>query len=219
MLITTFNAPANSIQKYAPAQKCNFSPSWTVVDKPLLSLGLLLFMKKIPLTQGQFALVDDEDYEYLMQWKWCAQRQGFHYVSAVTHTRKNGRQLQIKMHRVVLNLSDPKIICDHINCNPLDNRKSNLRICTYLENTRNRSMVTKSKSGAKGVSWSSTAKRYVARIKIPEKRLFLGYFNTVEEASAAYSKAAKEHFNEFANDGKTHQVPASQHHGQSPQPL
>lgn len=141
-------------------------------------------MKTIQLSQGKVAIVDDEDYDYLMQWKW-------HYckghASRVVSTGGNPRQRRIYMHRII-NKTPEELETDHININGLDNRKSNLRNCTALENMRNKHVA--------GVDFSLG--KWRARIKIKEKRLELGRFDNREDARQAYITASKHHFGEFS---------------------
>ena len=101
------------------------------------------------------------------------------------------------MHRMLLNFPEQ---VDHINGNTLDNRKSNLRIASLKQNTRNLTTKRKSKSGFRGVF--RAPKNYVSRpwkagIKHNNKNIHLGYFSTPEEAAKAFDKAAKELFGEF----------------------
>ncbi len=88
-------------------------------------------MKLIPLTKGFSAKVDDEDYEYLMQWKW-------HYSAGYAERKEyqNGRQRPVKMHRVIMNAPEG-VLVDHIDGNPLNNQKSNLRFSTHSTNAMN----------------------------------------------------------------------------------
>jgi len=87
---------------------------------------------------------------------------------------------------------------DHINGNPLDNRRENLRICTRAQNTCNRKAVVNSKSGYKGVTKKNSSRKWIPEIRKDGKKLYLGSYNTPEEAAKAYDKAAKEIFGEFA---------------------
>jgi hypothetical protein len=147
-------------------------------------------MKRIPLTQGMEALVDDEDYDYLMQWKW-------HYTKRGEAATKGGRKL---MHRVVagrtgLNMSSD---IDHEDRNKLNNRRKNLRPATKAENGRNRGPNRNNTSGFKGVWFHKQISRWRATIKVNWKRHNLGTFTTPEDAARAYDDAAKKHFGEFA---------------------
>jgi hypothetical protein len=87
---------------------------------------------------------------------------------------------------------------DHIHRNKLDNRKSHLRVCTTSENCRNQRMASHNTSGLKGACWSARDKKWRATIGIHGKQKGLGYFDTAEEAHAAYCKAAKLYHGEFA---------------------
>jgi hypothetical protein len=131
-------------------------------------------MKKIPLTQGKFAMVDDTDYEYLMQWKWCLSARGY-------AVRKTDSRIQT-MHRLLLPTSE---VVDHINRNRLDNRRCNLRGVTYTENAWNASVRSDNSSGHPGVSWSKQKRKWRSRIKAYGKDIHLGFYDSQEQASAA----------------------------------
>jgi len=145
-------------------------------------------MKEIPLTHGKVALVDDEDFEWLNQWKW-------HYSKFGYAVRKPKEQ--IYMHRFIMK-PEQGLFTDHINGDKLDNRKENLRICTTGENMRNRPKQSNNTSGYKGVFWHKKAKRWFAKIGFMRKSIHLGLFDTREEAYERYCKAEKEYFGEFA---------------------
>jgi hypothetical protein len=154
-------------------------------------------MKEIPLTQGMVALVDDEDFERLSQYKWYAWKSGNAFYATRNITLRKGVQGQMKMHREILNLTDRKIYCDHINHNGLDNQKHNLRACTSSENQMN----TISKTGVsqyKGVCWYKQGETWAAQIMIHRKRIHLGCYDSEEDAAKAYDEAAKLYFGEFA---------------------
>ena len=89
--------------------------------------------KRIPLTQGKFAIVDDDDYEWLKQWKWCLSKSGY----AVRGTNCKPKQKIVFMHRQIMNVLLGMQV-DHKNHTRLDNRKSNLRLCTGNDNRINR---------------------------------------------------------------------------------
>lgn len=143
-------------------------------------------MKEIKLTLGQIALVDDEDFEYLNQWKWCAHLVygSLYYAVRRLHGVEVGlgnNRIMVRMHRVIMN-PPPGLVIDHINHNGLDNRRVNLRICTRRENHQN--MVHKNRTGFVGVY--KNYNKYYSLIRIKGKRYNLGSFNTPEEAHAAY---------------------------------
>ena len=153
-------------------------------------------MKRIPLTQGKFAIVDDEDYEWLMQWKWHANKIG-HTCYARRRAIKNGKVTYIYMHREIA--KTPKNLqADHVNGNGSDNRKFNIRNCTHQQNLQNMQTSTGT-SQYKGVTWYKRDKTWQAEIRQNSKGIFLGRFSTEIEAAKAYNKKAKELFGEYAN--------------------
>lgn len=151
-------------------------------------------MKRIPLTQGLSAIVDDEDFEMLSRFKWHFHQTGY----AMRTARIDGKKHLLRMHRVVMNAPPHKCV-DHINGNTLDNRKRNLRIASRSQNQHNRGRNKNNTSGFKGVS--RYRGRWRARITVNWKEIRLGIFDTPEEAFDAYVAAAKEYHGEFANDG------------------
>lgn len=155
-------------------------------------------MKKIELTQGKVALVDDSDYEELNQHKWHASKYGRSYYALrreYTPKRKN-----IYMHREVLGIRDsPDKIPDHISGDGLDNQKKNLRICSHKENTRNSRLSKNNTSGYKGVSWLKREKRWHSQIVVNRKLVYIGNYFCLMKAVRAYDEAATKYFGDFAN--------------------
>lgn len=159
-------------------------------------------MKRIPLTQGKEALVDDCDYEFLVVCNWCVSDNGDGnlYAQCTTSRTNPGGRKHLKMHRVVSKLMGypSELNIDHKNGDGLDNRRENLRVATTSQNAANRGPQTNSKSGLKGVSWNTPKRKWHARIQVNKKLIHLGYFTDNIEAAKAYNKAAEEHFREFA---------------------
>lgn len=157
-------------------------------------------MKTILLTQNKIALVDDEDYERLNQFKWYAKREG-NTLYAVRGSKRldgKGKQKLIRMHRVIMNASKGNQV-DHRFGNGLDNRKENLRMCTNQQNAHNRKQPQKNnKLGIKGVCWDEKLKKFKAGIKFNGKSIHLGYFNVLGDADSAYRIAEEKYFGEFA---------------------
>lgn len=99
----------------------------------------------------------------------------------------------IGLHRLIMDCQKGMIV-DHLNHNPLDNRKSNLRICTIQENNQNLSISIKNKSGIVGVQWNKQVSKWQARIKINRKTIFLGHFADINKATEARHNAEKIYF-------------------------
>jgi hypothetical protein len=104
--------------------------------------------------------------------------------------------MKIKMHREILGLTDGRVLIDHCNFDTLDNRRTNLRVCTFLENARHRRKRRNSAALFKGVPVNNS--RWKAMIRTQRGQIYLGTFQTQEEAALAYNKAAKETYGEFA---------------------
>ena len=176
----------------------------------------VIMAREIPITKGYVAVVDDDDYDWLSKHRWCASvDKRDQYVSVRTTMYKyfEGYKWRrgIKMHRMILD-AKPGEVVDHINGDPLDNRRENLRLCTLKENSRN---ATKQKmfAGApctskyKGVSLC-TSKPFKGkygeyqywRAGIGHNGVFhyIGQFKTEKEAALAYDEEAIKRFGEFA---------------------
>lgn len=158
-------------------------------------------MKEIPLTQGKVALVDDADYDWLNQWKWCAYRDKKNGVwYAERGTCIDGIQKTFRMHREILGLKhgDPRQ-ADHRNHNGLDNQGYNLRICTPQQNQRNQRIQKNKSSQFKGVSWDKQKKKWKAYCKIDNRQKTLGRFLIEEVAALCYDMTAIREYGEFAH--------------------
>jgi len=145
-------------------------------------------MKEIPLTQGKVTLVDDDDFEYLNQWKWYCSSNNYALRGAPKH---------IRMHRVIMR-TPAGVFVDHINHNKLDNRKENLRNCTKAENCRNQLLFSSNTSGYKGVYFNKWNNKWMAQLRCFGEHRHLGYFSNPEDAARAYDKEAIKKFGEFA---------------------
>lgn len=157
-------------------------------------------MKKIHLTQGKFAIVDDVDYEFLMQWKWYFHKSNGYAVRGSRKSDAVNKRTTIPMHRVVLSrklgYSDFQDT-DHKNQNKLDNCSGNLRPASRSQNSGN----SKSHMGSskfKGMSWDKCDKKWRAYIRFKGKKKSLGYFTDEVKAAEAYNNAAIKYFGEFA---------------------
>lgn len=160
--------------------------------------------RTIPLTRGQFAIVDSDDYEMLSSHKWRADwdetLQSFYALRSKTRgIAGQPRQVTVRMHRVVMGLQhgDRRHV-DHVNHNTLDNRKANLRVVSCAQNQHNNRIRRDNSTGRRGVSWHRRFGKYHARIVINGKAIHLGWFDDLENASMAYEKA---HTKRLRTDG------------------
>jgi hypothetical protein len=180
-------------------------PDW--LAGPLIRLALIYRricygypFRRIPLTQGKYAIVDPEDYDRLSKYKWYAARcKNIFYAGRNSRPAKGRKRLYIKMHTAVL--KPPRgFIIDHINRNGLDNRKANLRIVTYAQNSLNRPYKKRpdSPSKYKGVTWHKAQRKWAVQICYNNIHKNVGYFHDEIEAAKAYDKAAKKHHKDFA---------------------
>ena len=154
-------------------------------------------MKTIQLTKGKVALVDDEDFERLNQYKWYANGKN-PFCYAVRMIKNNGSRYMELMHREIM--SAPKRLhIDHKSHDTLDNRKINLRLCTTRQNAQNRKIAKKgNKTGIKGVTYNKQYNKFRAQIIFNGKFIHLGSFNVLGDADSAYRKAEEKYFGEFA---------------------
>lgn len=155
-------------------------------------------MKKISLTCGKYAIVDDDDYASLIKYKWFAAWSGNRKWYAF---RSVSKYKQEKMEHLILKPLDGFVV-DHININGLDNRRLNLRFATYSQNMANTRKLKrrygKCSSRYKGVDWNMLGKSWRARICINGRRFSLGGFKNEIDAAKAYDVAAYKNFGEFA---------------------
>lgn len=148
-------------------------------------------MRKIMLSQGKYAIVDDIFFDWVNQWKWY-----FNGRYAVRTPHKARGAKPIRMHREIMKAPDDLEV-DHINGEKLDNRIVNLRLCTHSQNSKNTSKSSRNTSSYKGVGKSSV-NRWQARIRVDGELLFLGSFESKEDAAKAYNEAALRHHGRFA---------------------
>ena len=137
-------------------------------------------------------IIDADDYEKYVKGYSFALSHGYVQYSS----RKDGLNNK-RLHRVIMNEPDGKFI-DHINMNPLDNRRENLRECTQQQNQCNTNKYSNNTSGFKGVSFHKRDKKFVAHIKLNGKKKHLGYFDTAEKAHEAYKKESLKLHGDFA---------------------
>ena len=185
-----------------------FNFSITIPDRLLWPFVVLVLLyrrtrygyvfRRIPLTQGKYAIVDPEDYERLNKHKWHVVWGSKTYY-AVRNLRIGKKRIAIKMHREIIDPPEPLVV-DHINHKGFDNRRANLRPATRAQNAMNKSIAATSSGSSKyrGVTWHKNIKKWQAHIGVNYKQIIIGYFDDEIEAAKAYDKAAKIHHGEFA---------------------
>ena len=146
-------------------------------------------MKRIPLTQDKFAIVDDEDFAWLSKYKWCANWSPWtkSFYAMRSSKIKKGNRHPISMAREILGLKyGDKLQADHIDHDTLDNRRLNLRAVTSRQNHFNL-------KNARGYHWQKANKKYHAAIKLNGKPIYLGVFSKASDARNAYLQAKKQY--------------------------
>lgn len=163
-------------------------------------------MKKIKLTQNKYALVDDADFEWLNQWRWCAYSKGGNGTKTYYAGSNNGKMNPIitnskvkwvAMHRLITEC--PKgMMVDHIDGNGSNNQRKNLRICSMNSNSKNRTLNSNNKSGYKGVIYLKKAKGWRSYIRNNYKYFYGNLKFSKLEAAKEYNKLALKYHGEFA---------------------
>jgi len=144
-----------------------------------------------------FAIIDKDDFEKIKDYRWYSSG-GNNKKYVMTSSFGNPRK-KIQLHRVIMNVeNDNSVEIDHIDRNPLNNKKSNLRICKHSENSRNTSIPKNNKSGFTGVFFTNSLKKWTAKIEYNKKQIVLGNYNNKEDAVIARLKGELKYFKEFA---------------------
>ncbi len=139
-------------------------------------------------------MVDDDIVDQLRLWLWYSlPKSGYVY----RHDGPWNRRRSMYLHRQIMRPGQ-RMQVDHINGNPLDNRRCNLRVCDQTQNHCNRGPQSNNVSGYKGVFWNTQKGKWHARIQTYGTPKNLGFFSRVEDAAAAYKAAAVLLHGEFA---------------------
>lgn len=150
-------------------------------------------MKLVPLTQGKFAMVDDEDFERVSKIKWHASWHIWTWYARGTVSKKK----RMYLHQFIMGYHVGDQI-DHINNNGLDCQKGNMRKSTPSQNTSNQAKRKTNTSGFKGVSWNKSRSKWQVSITVNYRQINLGRFSDKLTAALAYDEAARKYHGEFA---------------------
>ena len=156
-------------------------------------------MRKIPLTRGKVALVDDDDYAKLVVYKWHAikSHRGSRLVWYACRSQGVSPRTLL-MHRQILGDDCAGVLVDHEDGDGLNNQRINLRPATHRQNVRNSVMYSNNTSGFRGVHWHMGGQKWAARIQINNKSVYLGIYSNPEDAARAYDARAIEVDGPFA---------------------
>lgn len=155
---------------------------------------------------GYKVQIDEEDYDRVTNLCWYVRKDmvlkngdAYFYHGYCSKTVDGKwKTIRVSLQRFIMNAKyKDGTVVDHINGNVLDNRKCNLRVCTVAENIRNSRMKKTNTTGYKGVTYNKGRNKYIAQICVNRKQMNLGYFDTPEEAHAAYCKASEKYHGEF----------------------
>lgn len=157
-------------------------------------------MKKIQLANNKgVALVDDEDYKWLNDYKWHLR--DIKIMNAGTKIKIDGKWFEKRMHHFLVDVPEGFEV-DHIDRNGLNNQKSNLRVVTHSQNMMNRNSFKGSSSKYKGVCWHKQCKKWFAQIVLNKKHYYLGLYENEIDAAKAYNKRAKKLHGKYVNLNK-----------------
>lgn len=153
---------------------------------------------EIELTQDKIATIDEDDLPIVVGIRWFAYQTHGNWYARSNPRKPSGLSGLVHMHRLIANAPDKSFV-DHEDGNGLNNRRSNLRIATNQQNTWNGRLRSTNTSGYRGVTYKKASQKWAAQISVEGKRVYLGLFNTPEEAALAFDRAARIHYGEWAS--------------------
>lgn len=139
-------------------------------------------------------IIDLDDLDKVIQHRWRVDDEGYVHSN---FAMIDGKAPVIALHRFVMNCSDKNFDVDHINHNPCDNRKDNLRICTHLQNMHNLKPRKNNKAGVSGIQFDSSSKRYIATIGVNMEKIYLGCYESLEDAIKVRKEAEAKYYKGF----------------------
>lgn len=151
-------------------------------------------------SNGDRFTIDVEDYDLVSPYCWRQNSNGYF----ITQDRDGE---QIRLHRLIMGITDPEELVDHINHDTSFNAKCNLRVVSKSENMQNSVRAENNASGVKGVSWTGRERRWRAYIKIDGRQIDLGYYKSFDDAVAARKAAEERYFGEYSYDNSIAAVP------------
>ena len=154
-------------------------------------------MKYLALTQGQFTIIDDDMYQFVMHWDWYAVKMTNGKFYACRAALIGGKYRRIYLHRFLLGVCDSKIFIDHKDGDTLNNTNKNIRIASNSENQKNKNGYGTSKY--LGVTLDKRRNKYRVVINVNGKNIWIGSFDDETNAALAYNSAAAKYHGEFAN--------------------
>lgn len=151
----------------------------------------------ILLTRGKLAIIDTADRGLVEGRSWYSTKKKQCWYAKSDLGPVDGERVRDTLHRVIMGVTDRRVQVDHINRNGLDNRRSNMRLCSNAENSRNQRRPSNT-SGFKGVSWNKLMNKWRAQIRVDYHTTCIGHFASKEDAARAYDQYAMTLFGEFA---------------------
>lgn len=136
--------------------------------------------------------IDLDDIDLIKEYKWAIDGNGY-----ASYSRE--KEKTVLMHRLITNCPKDMLV-DHINHNILDNRKENLRIVTKSQNLMNRDLGRNNESGCNGVNWFKKSRKWMVRITVDNKIIYLGLYENLEDAIKVRKEAEEKYFGEYKNE-------------------
>jgi hypothetical protein len=168
-----------------------------ITDRPPVIVGA--GVAHVPLTRGLVAIIDAADVDQVAEFNWYANpSKATHYAKTDVWHPKLRRRERVYLHRLIACPPSDHFV-DHINGKGLDCRRSNLRVCLPAQNAANRHDTRGSTSGYRGVRFDARRGRWVARLTVSYRNLYLGSFGSEAEAVAAYDAASRRKHGAFAS--------------------